>query len=249
MTALAKMQHLIFTFCSGECTGWSAREVLCIPYGKVGTDLSPELPGGAGTLEIMHRSLALTLFTNENECSIIRMNSEGGVAVRDRRESCCFTGHRPGKLPWRYNEMDPRCLALKHRMADAVELAYEEGFRHFLCGMARGCDLYFCEAALSLREAHPDVTVEAAIPCPTQADMWPAAQRERYARLVAACDFETMVSDHYTSVCMRRRNRYMVEHASLIIAAFDGSAGGTRYTVEYAMRQGLAIVDLPILAE
>ena len=169
--------------------------------------------------------------------------------MRARQESCCFTGHRPGKLPWRYNEFDPRCLKLKRRIADAVELAYEQGFRHFLCGMAMGCDLYFCEAVLALRERHPDATVEAAIPCPTQADAWPPAQRERYDRLVAACDFETMVSGQYTSTCMLRRDRYLVDHASLLIAAFDGTSGGTRYTVEYALNQGLAIVDLPILAE
>ena len=169
--------------------------------------------------------------------------------MRARQESCCFTGHRPGKLPWRYNEFDPRCLKLKRRIADAMELAYEQGFRHFLCGMAMGCDLYFCEAVLALRERHPDVTVEAAIPCPTQADAWPPAQRERYDRLVAACDFETMVSGQYTSTCMLRRDRYLVDHASLLIAAFDGTSGGTRYTVEYALNQGLAIVDLPILAE
>jgi len=33
----------------------------------------------------------------------------------------------------------------------------------------------------------------------------------------------------------------------LLIAAFDGSSGGTRYTVEYAMRRGLAVVDLAIM--
>ena len=30
-----------------------------------------------------------------------------------RQESCCFTGHRPGKLPWGCHEQDPRCLHLK----------------------------------------------------------------------------------------------------------------------------------------
>jgi len=163
-----------------------------------------------------------------------------------RQESCCFTGHRPSKLPWRYDEQDPRCLALKARMMDGVELAYEQGYRHFICGMAMGCDLYFCECVLDLRKRFSDVTVEAAIPCPTQADAWPAKQRERYQALVAACDFETMVSAQYTASCMQRRDRYMVDHASLLIAAFDGSPGGTRYTVEYAMKRGLAIVDLSI---
>lgn len=169
--------------------------------------------------------------------------------MRARQESCCFTGHRPAKLPWQYNETDPRCLSLKRRMMDAVQTAYDAGYRHFLCGMAMGCDLYFCECVLALRQMHRDVTIEAAIPCPTQADTWPRAQRERYRRMVAACDLETLVSSQYSSSCMQRRDRYMVDHASLLIAAFDGSAGGTRYTMEYAMKRGLYVVDLPILVQ
>lgn len=169
--------------------------------------------------------------------------------MRAGQISCCFTGHRPAKLPWGYDESDPRCVLLKRRIADAVESAYREGCRHFLCGMAQGCDLYFCECVLRLRDAHPEVTLEAAIPCPGQADAWPPAQRERYARLVEACDYETMVSARYTPACMHRRDRYMVDHASLVIAAFDGTPGGTRYTVAYAMGRGVPVVDLPIPTE
>lgn len=168
--------------------------------------------------------------------------------MRARQESCCFTGHRPAKLPWRFREEDPRCVALKGRIADAVEMAYQEGYRHFICGMALGCDQYFCEAVLALREQHPDVTIEAALPCPTQADAWTAVQRERYERLLAECDLETMVSGKYTSSCMQRRDRYMVDHASLLIAVFDGTAGGTRYTMQYAMQRGLNIVDISVFA-
>ena len=174
---------------------------------------------------------------------------KGGLSVRGRPSSCAFTGHRPAKLPWGYREEDPRCLALKRRIRDAVESAYEEGYCHFLCGMAQGCDLYFCEAVLALRERYPEVTVEAAIPCPTQADAWPEAERDRYRELVARCDMETMVSDAYSSTCMQRRDRYMVDHAMLLIAAFDGTAGGTRYTVEYALRRGIEIFDVSIPTE
>ena len=41
---------------------------------------------------------------------------------------------------------------------------------------------------------------------------------------------------------MQRRNRYMVDHASRLIAVFDGQEGGTRRTVEYALRSGLEVV-------
>ena len=91
--------------------------------------------------------------------------------------------------------------------------------------------------------------MEAAIPCPTQADAWPEAERDRYRELVARCDMETMVSDAYSSTCMQRRDRYMVDHAMLLIAAFDGTAGGTRYTVEYALRRGIEIFDVSIPTE
>ena len=171
---------------------------------------------------------------------------KGGCVMGAKQESCCFTGHRPGKLPWRFDETDPRCLKLKHRIADAVEAAYAEGYRHFLCGMALGCDLYFCEAVLALRARHPDITVEAAIPCPTQADAWTKDQQARYRRLLEACDLETLVSAKYTSSCMQRRDRYMVDRSSLLIAAFDGTPGGTQYTMQYAMEKGLAILDISI---
>ena len=78
--------------------------------------------------------------------------------MRARPISCCFSGHRPGKLPWGDDEGDRRCLALKERLWNEMEAAYERGYRHFICGMAQGCDLYFCELALALRQLHGDVT-------------------------------------------------------------------------------------------
>ena len=57
--------------------------------------------------------------------------------------TCCFTGHRPAKLPWGTNEKDPRCLALKEELTSRLEGIYEAGYRHFICGMAEGCDMYF----------------------------------------------------------------------------------------------------------
>lgn len=165
--------------------------------------------------------------------------------MRAKPISCCFSGHRPGKLPWGSNEQDPRCLALKQRLWDAVTTAYEAGYRHFICGMAQGCDLYFCELVLALRKQHSDVSVEAAIPCPTQARGWRAAEQQRWQALVGRCDVETVVQENYTPDCMLRRNRYMVDHASLLIAVHDGQSGGTQRTMEYAMRRGLDIVDIP----
>ena len=110
-----------------------------------------------------------------------------------REISCCFTGHRPEKLPWGEDERDLRCMDLKDRLSAAVEEAYEQGIRHFLCGMARGADFYFCEAVLHLRNLHRDITLEAVIPCETQAARWTERDRNRYFSLVEQCDLETLV--------------------------------------------------------
>lgn len=159
----------------------------------------------------------------------------------DREHTCCFTGHRPEKLPWGCDEDDLRCLSLKERIAAALEEAYAAGMRHFICGMALGADFYFCEAALALRERHGDLTVEAAIPCEEQAAHWREADRQRYFSLVERCDFETMVQHHYDRGCMLRRNRYMVDRSAMLIAAYDGLMGGTMYTIQYAMKKGLEV--------
>ncbi len=159
-----------------------------------------------------------------------------GAAMR-RENTCCFTGHRPEKLPWGSNERDQRCLRLKERLRAELDRAYDEGYRHFICGMARGADLYFCEAALELRERREGVTVEAALPCETQAARWPEQDRNRYFSLVEQCDVESLIQTAYDRGCMQRRDRYMVDRSSLLLAVYNGLLGGTMYTLAYAMRQ------------
>lgn len=167
-----------------------------------------------------------------------------------RETACCFSGHRTARLPWGDNEEDPRCAALKQRLYHAVETAYQLGYRHFLCGMAQGSDLYFCEAVLALQRIHKTVTIEAAIPFVGQADHWPEADRLRRDRLLNACDFETVVQHSYTSGCMSRRNRYMVDRSALLIAVYDGlPRGGTLNTISYAKRKGLNTMILDVLPE
>lgn len=166
--------------------------------------------------------------------------------MRGKQTTCCFTGHRPAKLPWGNDESDARCVAFKEALRNTVESAILEGAEHFICGMAEGCDLYFCEVVLSLKERYPHITLEAALPCPTQAERWSAAARARYRKLLERCDYETMVSERYAPGCMQRRNRYMVDHASLLIAAHDGLPGGTRNTIEYALQRGVPVIDIPL---
>ena len=164
----------------------------------------------------------------------------------DPSVTCCFSGHRPAKLPWGENEQDPRCAALKLELSARLEGILELGYRHFLCGMAAGCDLYFAEAVLALREWYPDLVLEAAVPCDGQADGWSAVQRRRYDSILSRCDLVSFVQHAYSPGCMQKRNRYMVDRSSLLLACYDGNPGGTRNTVLYAMQRGCRVVIIDI---
>ena len=164
----------------------------------------------------------------------------------DKEITCCFTGHRPSKLPWGQNENDPRCVKAKQELASRLEGIYETGFRHFMCGMAIGCDMYFAEAVLNLRDRHPDVSLEAVIPCGTQPDRWAKPLRMRYTSLLDRCDSVKVLQIMYSRDCMMRRNKYMVDNSSLLLGCFMGIPGVTMNTIVYAERSGLKVLLIEI---
>lgn len=164
----------------------------------------------------------------------------------DKSTTCCFSGHRPTKLPWGGNEDDERCKALKDELAARLEGLYGAGYRRFICGMAIGCDMYFAEAVLALRAIRPDVILEAAVPCATQPDRWAAPLRRRYNELLNASNKVTLLSVNYTHECMMRRNKYMVDRSSLLLCCYNGLPGGTMKTILYAERSGLDVIIIDV---
>ena len=167
----------------------------------------------------------------------------------EREKTCCFTGHRPSKLPWGYNESDSGCLRLKAAVADVLSALYGDGVRRFLCGMAEGADMYFAEAVIALREQRPDVTLEAVIPFEGQERRWPERSRRRYGRLVLLCDACTVLHGEYAREHYLERDRYMADRSAVLVAVYGGKRGGTRYTMEYAAARGLTVVQIPLYPE
>ncbi len=157
----------------------------------------------------------------------------------------CFTGKRPQSMPWGGNENDPRCVALKAQLAQAVEQAVQEGYTYFITGMALGVDLWAGEAVVRLKGRYPNLFLEAAIPCETQASSWTQHQQQRYYQLLFCCDKKTMCSRACSKASYLARNRYMVDAAQKVIAVYDGSGGGTGYTIRYARSKGRDVQVIP----
>ena len=158
---------------------------------------------------------------------------------------CAFTGHRPQNLPFRFNDTDERCLRLKAELRKLiVQMIEQKNVTHFISGMALGIDTYAAEIVLDLKSQFPFISMECALPCETQAAKWSERYRNRYFGIVAQCDKETLLQTHYTPDCMQKRNRYMVEHADLILAVWDGQPSGTGMTVTYAHSLGKPVWTL-----
>jgi uncharacterized phage-like protein YoqJ len=158
---------------------------------------------------------------------------------------CAFTGYRPSKLPWGYDEGDARCMDFKFRLRESLEYLIGRGYADFLSGGALGFDLMAAELVLSLREKYPWIRLIMVIPFDGQADRWSEEQRRRWLSAIEASDKVVHISHGYDRGVFFRRNHFLVEQADLLLAAFDGQPGGTAGTVAYARRHGVQVARIP----
>ena len=152
---------------------------------------------------------------------------------------CCFAGHCPQGLPFGYNETDERCKRLKAQLkAEIIKLIEGHGVTCYISGMAMGTDMYAAELVLELKEKYPQITLECAIPCESQAEKWSEPLRDRYFGIIERCDKETLLQTRYTPDCMQKRNEYMVKKSDCVLAVWNGSVSGTEKTVRFARMAG-----------
>ncbi len=160
-------------------------------------------------------------------------------------KSCAFTGHRPKKFLWGYNEADARCVALKKALAEEITKLVDAGYTDFFSGMAEGTDAWAAMAVLALKEKNPALRLHCVLPCEGQAEGWSASARERYFSILEQADDIVYVSRKYSKGCMLKRNRYLVDHATCLLAVYNGEwRGGTAMTVRYARKLGREIIIL-----
>ena len=159
----------------------------------------------------------------------------------DNTLRCAFTGYRPMKMPFGYDEQSPLGQDFKKRLRETLEVLALQGYKHMISGGAQGMDIMAAEAVIDMKAEFPDLTLEVAVPYEGQASEWSSAYKARWQRCIDAADMVTIISHEYTKGCFFARNRYMVQQADLLFACFDGQEGGTKMTVEYARRFGCPV--------
>ena len=154
-----------------------------------------------------------------------------------RQRRCCFTGHRPNKLDYSENEIKPL-------LETAIDDSISDGYITFITGMAEGVDIWAAEIVLEKKKHNTALHLICAIPHPGFENKRNEYEKERYMHILQGADYTRTVSDHYFRACYQRRNEFMVDHSSLVIAVWNGAPSGTQNTIDYAKKRGVKAINI-----
>lgn len=151
-----------------------------------------------------------------------------------RQHRCCITGHRPQKL--RRSEKE-----VKADLKTEIQQAIADGYTTFITGMAYGVDIWAGQIVVRLRKKNPALHVIAAVPFPGFEGCWSCDWKRAYQELLEQVDLVKYICPGYNAGAYQRRNEWMVDHSSRVIAVFNGEPSGTKNTVQYARQRRLLI--------
>lgn len=153
-----------------------------------------------------------------------------------KKRTVCFTGHR--KIP--SEQINALALRLKSIVIDLIE----QGYLYFGAGGALGFDTLAAKIILELKINYPQIKLILVLPCLSQAENWNVSDKKVYERLKISADKVVYTSNRYTKGCMHKRNRHLIDNSSVCICYLIKNTGGTAYTVEYAKRKNLLIINV-----
>lgn len=153
-----------------------------------------------------------------------------------REKTCCFTGHRD--LPFLKRKMIAR------KLEQTVIGLIQSGVQYIGAGGALGFDTLAAQTVLKLKKEYPHIKLILVLPCLSQTKGWREEDIQIYETIKAAADKVVYTSQQYTRDCMHKRNRHLVDHSGVCICYLTESNGGTAYTVNYANKHGLKIINL-----
>lgn len=156
--------------------------------------------------------------------------------LENKKHSCCFTGHRPEKLHLPETE-------IKHLLKKAIMQAVMEGYTTFITGMSRGLDIWAAETVIELKKVN-DISLVAVSPYYGFEKHWDYVNKQKYYDIIDAAAEVKFMQSEYSKASFHIRNAYMVDNSTRVIAAYNGSAGGTKNTVEYARKKGIDIINI-----
>ena len=159
---------------------------------------------------------------------------------------CCFTGYRPSKFPFSMDKNDSEYLKFENKLIEQILKLANDGCNEFMSGMAIGFDIIAAEAVMLLRNAYPKLNIKltCVIPFPEQSAAFSDDWKKRYDFLIENSDSTVLICPEYSPGCYQKRNKYMVDNCDCVITWYDGKKGGTKNTVDYALKKGRYVFNI-----
>lgn len=156
-----------------------------------------------------------------------------GGELTMREQTIHLTGHRPTGLGGYDKDSEENKWLLE--TADSLFRAFKVlGYTRLVSGMALGWDQW----GLEIGTLFGFYTI-AAVPCAEQERTWPDESQQKYHELLGQCsEIEYISKELYKPWLMQHRNEWMVDHAGLTFAAYNGGKGGTFNCLKYAREEG-----------
>lgn len=159
----------------------------------------------------------------------------------DIKHSLCFSGHRPEKLPAGGDENAPVTKVLKSLLYQKITDSIDKGFTRFYIGGARGVDMWAGEILMEQKSLGKNIEIIVVLPYEGFNSSFKGCDKWIFGRLIYRADKFITLSAKYYNGCMLRRNEYMVNHSSALIAVLCDPKSGTGHTVNTARRKGLTV--------
>lgn len=150
----------------------------------------------------------------------------------NKARCCAVTGHRVIQKNFDKNKLRDNFIKL-----------IDAGYNTFLIGMALGFDT-LCFNILEELRKNNDIKIIACVPCKNQDYKFNVTQEKEYRRMLSQADEIVYTEEEYSSKCMQKRNEYMVDNSSCIVAYLKRNFGGTANTVKYAGKKGIYIINI-----
>lgn len=159
--------------------------------------------------------------------------------IYDKNKTVCFSGHRQEKLP---DNGDPWSLKMKTILSMlyfAVHQSIEEGYDTFIVGGARGIDLIAAECVYQFIHQGKNIRLVVALPYPGFGSGYKGSDLYMRGNAIAEADQVITVCDKCSRNSYSKRNQFMVDHSSRLIAVVSDMQSGTGQTIRYAEKAGL----------
>ncbi len=137
-----------------------------------------------------------------------------------------------------------RLKRITRRLKESILELINDGYLYFGAGGALGFDTLAAQVVLDLKSEHPQIKLILVLPCLSQSNGWNEDDQVIYENIKSLADKVVYTSREYTRGCMHNRNRHLVDNSSACICYLTEATGGTAYTVEYAKRKALRVINI-----